>query len=142
MLFTSTVRRISNLFQPDRPSTHSLINIELSAIVAGQMATTKTYQQPKLETVALPVAMQALADPCRLAIVRALLQHPHHEFACNEFGLDLSKATISHHFKTLRNAGLIKTRVDGRKCLSSLRETSFEKRFPGLLNLVATEKEK
>lgn len=106
------------------------------------MATTKTYQQPKLEKVSLPLAMHALADPGRLAIVRTLLQHPDHEFACNGFGLDLSKATISHHFETLRNAGLIKTRVDGRKCLSSLRKNSFEKRFPGLLNLVEIEKEK
>jgi DNA-binding transcriptional ArsR family regulator len=103
------------------------------------MATNKTYQQPKLEKVSLSTAMQALADPCRIAIVRAMLNRPDHEFACNEFEFDLSKATISHHFETLRDAGIIQTRGDGRKCLSSLRQTSFEKRFPGLLDLVLRE---
>jgi DNA-binding transcriptional ArsR family regulator len=100
------------------------------------MATTRIYQQPELREVTLPAALQALADPCRLAIVRAMLEKPGHEFACNEFDLGLSKATISHHFATLRDAGLIKTRAEGRKCLSSLRRKSFEKRFPGLLALV------
>ncbi|MEZ5326275.1 MAG: helix-turn-helix domain-containing protein [Verrucomicrobiales bacterium] len=103
------------------------------------MATSKIYQQPGMEQVTLSAAMQALADPCRLAIVRRMLEQPEHEFACNEFELDLSKATISHHFETLRDAGLIQTRVDGRKCLSSLRRASFEARFPGLLDLVLNE---
>ena len=103
------------------------------------MGTTKTYQQPNLEEVTLSTAMQALADPCRLAIVRTMLDQPEHEFACNEFDLDLSKATISHHFEVLRDAGLIQTRVDGRKCLSSLRRESLEARFPGLLELVTNE---
>ncbi len=85
--------------------------------------------------------MQALADPWRLTIVRQMLAKPGHEFACNEFELDLGKATISHHFETLRDAGLIESRVEGRKCLSALREMEFEKRFPGLLALVLGEKD-
>ena len=106
------------------------------------MATGKTYQQPDLEEVSLPAAMQALADPCRLAIVRTMLDRPDHEFACNEFELDLSKATVSHHFETLRDAGIIQTRVDGRRCLSSLRRSALEKRFPGLLKLVVVDGQK
>ncbi|MDA0814676.1 MAG: helix-turn-helix domain-containing protein [Verrucomicrobia bacterium] len=103
------------------------------------MGTTKKYQQPNMADVTLSTAMQVLADPCRLAIVRTMLEQPDHEFACNEFELDLSKATISHHFEALRDAGLIQTRVDGRRCLSSLRRESFEARFPGLLDLVTNE---
>ena len=100
------------------------------------MATTKTYQHPKLASVTLASAMQALADPCRLRIVRQMLKKPDHAFACNEFDLDLGKATVSHHFETLRESGIIESRVDGRKCLSQLRQREFEKRFPGLLDLV------
>ena len=100
------------------------------------MATGKTYQHPKLESVTLPFAMQALADPCRLAIVRQMLEKPSHEFACHEFDLELGKATVSHHFETLREAGIIESRVEGRKCLSALRLKEFEKRFPGLLDLI------
>ncbi len=99
-------------------------------------STPKKYQRPKLASVPLPLAMQALADPCRLAIVRQMLAQPEHEFACNEFDLEPGKATVSHHFETLREAGIIESRVEGRKCLSALRLEEFEARFPGLIELV------
>ena len=101
------------------------------------MSPPRTYALPELEDISLPSALAALSDPCRLQIVRKMLEQPEHEFACNEFELDLCKATVSHHFETLREAGVIQTRVEGRKCLSSLRRESFEKRFPGLLELVS-----
>lgn len=103
------------------------------------MAPPKAYHHPDLEDVTLPTAMQALADPCRVAIVRALFSDQDREFACNEIELDISKATVSHHFEALREAGIILTRVDGRKCLSSIRRKEFNQRFPGLLDLVLKE---
>ncbi len=102
----------------------------------AKSTSSKKYQHPKLASVTLPFAMQALADPCRLAIVRQMLQQPEHEFACNEFDLEPGKATVSHHFETLREAGIIESRVEGRKCLSALRLEEFEERFPGLIELV------
>ena len=80
--------------------------------------------------------MQALSDPGRVAIVRDLLKAQGQEFACNEFPGTLSKATRSHHFQILREAGFIRTRVEGTKCMTSLRLEEVEKRFPGLLQLV------
>ena len=103
------------------------------------MSSTKTYAHPALNEVTLAAAMQALADPCRVAIVRALMSDEDREFACNEIELEISKATVSHHFETLREAGVIMTRVEGRKCLSSVRRKEFAKRFPGLLELVLRE---
>jgi DNA-binding transcriptional ArsR family regulator len=103
------------------------------------MSSTKTYAHPALKEVTLASAMQALADPCRVAIVRALMSDEDREFACNEIELEISKATVSHHFETLREAGVIMTRVEGRKCLSSVRRKEFAKRFPGLLELVLRE---
>lgn len=103
------------------------------------MAAQKTYLHPNLKDVSLTGAMQALGDPARVAIVRALYSHQDREFACNEISLNISKATVSHHFETLREAGIIQTRVEGRKCLSSIRRVEFNKRFPGLLELVLNE---
>ena len=53
--------------------------------------------------------MQALSDPCRVAIVQELLQARGRALACNEVRLEVSKATRSHHFEVLRAAGLIFT---------------------------------
>lgn len=94
----------------------------------------KEYSHPPLEEVTLPAVMQALSDPCRIAIVRTLLEGG--ELACNGVPLDISKATRSHHFAILRDAGLVATRVEGTRCMSSVRKDEFEDRFPGLLELV------
>lgn len=99
----------------------------------------KAYNHPSLETIPLAAVMQALSDPCRMAIVRALLRKMSCELACNEIPLDVSKATRSHHFDVLRDAGLIFTRSEGTKCMTSLRKQELNRRFPGLLKLVAAE---
>lgn len=98
----------------------------------------KEYRHPSIDDVSLENVMHALSDPCRLAIVRSL-RHSDHAMACNEFDLDVSKATGSHHFEVLRNAGLIETRIEGTKGLSRIREEDLEKRFPGLLRLIDGE---
>jgi DNA-binding transcriptional ArsR family regulator len=100
----------------------------------------KAYSHPALSKISLVSAMQALSDPCRVAIVRALLQAEGHEFACNEFPLRISKATRSHHFEVLREAGLVFSRPNGVRCMTSLRVEEFNARFPGLLDLVGMKK--
>jgi len=85
----------------------------------------------------LPVVMQALSDPCRIAIVRQLLQSKGRALACNEVRLDIAKATRSHHFEVLRAAGIIFTEMDGTKCMTSVRRAELDKRFPGLLKLIS-----
>jgi DNA-binding transcriptional ArsR family regulator len=87
--------------------------------------------------VTLAVVMQALSDPCRIKIVRYLMAGEGRSFACNKIPLKVSKATRSHHFDVLREAGLIQTQTDGTKCLTSLRK-EIETRFPGLLKLIAS----
>jgi DNA-binding transcriptional ArsR family regulator len=104
-------------------------------------AVIKEYQHPSLSRVTLPEVMQALSDPVRIGIVRRLLEAGEGtEFACNEFPMRLSKATRSHHFQVLRDAGLIRTRVEGTKCMSSLRRGELQKRFPGLLGMIENSK--
>ena len=94
----------------------------------------KTYSHPDLRDVSLATVMQALSDPARLTIVRLLLEGG--EYACNAVPLKINKATRSHHFAVLREAGLIFTRVEGTKALTCVREREFNARFPGLLNLI------
>lgn len=51
-------------------------------------------------------------------------------------GLGLSNATVSHHYRVLREAGLISTVADGRKRVVTVRRADMEARFPGLLKAV------
>jgi len=58
-------------------------------------------------------ALQALAEPNRLRIVR-LLAHGEH-CVCDVGGaLGLSSALVSHHLRVLRASGLVSERRDGR----------------------------
>ena len=100
----------------------------------------KVYEHPEIDEIALPTVMQALSDPCRITIVRELILKDR-ALACNEVPLDISKATRSHHFEVLRNAGLVSTEVEGTKCMTSLRKEEIDARFPGLLGLVAAASE-
>ncbi|NUF27074.1 MULTISPECIES: ArsR/SmtB family transcription factor [Gilliamella] len=83
---------------------------------------------------------KALSDPARLWIIQSLIQDaPGAERHCTSFGLQLTKATRSHHFKILREAGLI-SQVDRGNCsLATLRRKEIEKDFPGLLELISTK---
>ena len=90
---------------------------------------------PPREELELPSVLHALSDPARLEIVRRLAAGTE-EWSCGRFELGLSKATLSHHFRVLREAGVVRTRPDGRKRLLSLREEDLSARFPGLLQAV------
>ena len=86
---------------------------------------------PSCGELELSAVLHALSDPARLAIVRRLSVGD--ESSCGAFDLGLSKATLSHHFRVLREAGVVRTRLDGRKRLLSLRQDDLNQRFPGLL---------
>ncbi len=85
----------------------------------------------KLETV-----LYALSDPVRLHIVRNLAERG--ELACFAavVGLDIAKSTQSHHYRILREAGLIAQRKEGVCFISSLRKPHVDAHFPGLLDAV------
>lgn len=89
--------------------------------------------------VALQTALDALADPVRRHILRQLAGVPDWTRACGTFDLPVKKATSSHHFAVLRAAGLIEQRDEGPRRLNRLRRPEFDRRFPGLLDLVARE---
>lgn len=57
---------------------------------------------------------RALADPTRLRILRALLQHE--ELSCGDLAerFPVAQSTISHHLSSLMNAGLVVMRKQGQ----------------------------
>ncbi|WP_411123185.1 ArsR/SmtB family transcription factor [Streptomyces sp. x-19] len=56
-----------------------------------------------------------------------------------QFLLPVSKATVTHHFRTLREAGLIRQVNRGNSRTATLRRADVEQRFPGLLALLTAE---
>jgi len=94
----------------------------------------RTLHHPRVEEVTLPDVLHALSDPVRLQIVRALAERE--EQSCSSVESSVSKSTLSHHFKVLREAGLTHTRVNGTHRYVSLRRDELEVRFPGLLRSV------
>ena len=83
---------------------------------------------------------RSLADPLRRQVVADLIRMPDHaERTCVSFHLPVSKASLTHHFRVLREAGLIRQENRGNSRAATLRREDLERRFPGLLALVAAE---
>lgn len=100
-------------------------------------ATARELPHPDLQDVQLPQVLFALSDPARLDLVRELSAQGELSVAqCQATGPDVPKSTFSHHLKTLREAGLIRSLPDGRRRTISLRRDEIDRRFPGLLDAV------
>jgi DNA-binding transcriptional ArsR family regulator len=93
---------------------------------------------PDREELALVSVLHALSDPTRLEVVRMLT--PDLERSCGDFhGLNgISVATLSHHLRVLREAGVTRTRIEGKHRYVSLRGDDLEARFAGLLGAIVT----
>jgi DNA-binding transcriptional ArsR family regulator len=100
----------------------------------------RTLHHPDKEHIKLTAVFYALSEPVRLGIVLQLRGGI--EKSCGEFVVEeRAKSTLSHHFKTLRECGVIRTRAVGTQRFISLRERDLNERFPGLLDALfaATE---
>ncbi len=98
--------------------------------------------EPSIDDLKLEAILGALADPLRLTIVRKLLlESDAYDHSCRWFELDRPKSSLTHHFKTLRAAGLIQQRQYGLERRSRVRTEDLNERFPSLLDLVASWKQ-
>jgi DNA-binding transcriptional ArsR family regulator len=89
---------------------------------------------PKRAEIELSAVLHALSDPVRLKIVAALAAvEAGGELTCGSFDVPVTKATCTHHFKVLREAGVLHQRQEGTARLNTLRTEDLEARFPGLL---------
>jgi DNA-binding transcriptional ArsR family regulator len=96
---------------------------------------TEPIVHPMRADLELGAVLHALSDPVRLRIVADLARHEG-EYTCGSFALPVTKSTCTHHFKVLREAGLIHQRHQGTTRLNRLRREDLEVRFPGLLETI------
>lgn len=96
---------------------------------------TEEIAHPRRAEIQLAAVLHALSDPVRLKIVAALASADG-EHSCGSFDLPVTKSTCTHHFKVLREAGIIHQRQEGTARLNTLRREDLEARFPGLLETV------
>jgi DNA-binding transcriptional ArsR family regulator len=97
---------------------------------------TTVLPAPRAEDIRLESVLQALGDPVRLQIVRTLYAAPAGQMTCGSIELPVTKSTASHHFRVLREAGVIEQRAVGRERHTQLRQDDLQTRFPGLLESV------
>jgi DNA-binding transcriptional ArsR family regulator len=101
------------------------------------MTGARVMPHPDLVDVDLPTVLFALSDPARLDLVRQLGAKGTLTVAeCQATGPDVPKSTFSHHLKTLREAGLIRSEPAGRQRKLTLRRDEVDHQFPGLLDAV------
>jgi DNA-binding transcriptional ArsR family regulator len=101
------------------------------------------FVHPAIDEITLPGVLAALADPMRVDMVRKLYTAKN-GLCCHEAApcCDLPKSTLSHHFRVLREAGIIRTEKHGLQHISKLRRVELDKKFRGLLKLVLTLSDK
>ncbi|MEU1789660.1 ArsR family transcriptional regulator [Streptomyces sparsogenes] len=94
--------------------------------------------EPARDELRLDVVMAALSEPLRMGVVRTLLlESEAFDHPCGWFGIDRPKSSLTHHFRALRDAGLIRQRQYGLERRSHVRIDDLDARFPGLLDLIA-----
>ena len=84
--------------------------------------------------------MHALSDPHRLEIVRRLARGLRAAPLRRASDFGVTKSTMTHHFRTLREAGVIRQERQGTTKLTTLRREDLDARFPGLLDAVLSSK--
>jgi len=97
------------------------------------------------DAVELTSVLAALAEPARLTIVRTVGElAPEGGMACSDVwersGLTATKSTMSHHYKVLREAGVVVMWWVGAKKHVRLRRELMDVRWPGLLDAVLADK--
>ena len=97
--------------------------------------TPEALTHPERDEIELGDVLHALSDPVRRQIVVALAEADG-EPSCGSIDVPVTKSTCTHHFKVLREAGVIHQRQEGTARLNSVRRDDLESRFPGLLETI------
>lgn len=100
-------------------------------------ATARTLDHPAREEIRLEAVLHALSDPVRLQVVRFLSGLAEGEEApCSAIHLAVTKSTSTHHYRVLREAGLIRQVYRGTAKMTAMRRDDLDALFPGLLECV------
>lgn len=87
---------------------------------------------PSRDAIRLENVLAALGNPMRMAVVALLAQGEAR--SCGSLLQGVSKSTLTHHWRVLRDSGVIWQKPSGRENLLSLRRDDLDARFPGLLD--------
>lgn len=99
----------------------------------------RSFSHPKPEDLVLAKVLYALSDPVRMGVVRQLAREG--EATCSALDGGRPKSSMSHHFRVLREAGLVWTQNDGVSHMNKLRRAEMDRRFPGLLAAILAVRE-
>jgi len=99
---------------------------------------TRAPLHPTREQIELPMVLDCLSDPTRLAIVHNLAKYDQAatEPRCGDFNAFSGKSNLAYHFAKLREAGLVQTRIVGTTRYLKLRRKDLDARFPGLMDAI------
>jgi DNA-binding transcriptional ArsR family regulator len=100
---------------------------------------TTDYPVPDMGDVKLVDILRVVADPIRLRILQVLADGEPHAKSAADWGFDVQKSTLAHHFKAMREVGITRTIVDGRTHSIQLRRPELDARFPGLLDALVAD---
>ncbi|MFE1173187.1 ArsR/SmtB family transcription factor [Streptomyces sp. NPDC058773] len=93
----------------------------------------RSLEHPARADIRLADVLHALADPMRLRIVCALAA-AEGELNCADIELPVSKSTCTHHFRVLREHGVIQQFYRGTAKMNGLRRDDLDELFPGLID--------
>jgi DNA-binding transcriptional ArsR family regulator len=93
----------------------------------------RALPHPEREEIRLEAVLHALSDPMRLQIVRELAAEEA-ELTCSQFDLPVTKSTTTHHFRVLRESGVVRQVYRGTAKMNGLRRDDLDGLFPGLLD--------
>src|SRR3546814_20343516 len=94
----------------------------------------RAMRHPTTEDIELTRVLYALSDPLRLDVVRQLDREG--EASCTALDRGRPKSSMSHHFRVLRDAGVVRTRYEGTAHMNELPRAELERLFPGLPDAV------
>ena len=91
---------------------------------------------PAASDLELTNVLHALSDPVRLQIVHTLATDGGSPCHCGDIDLPVTKSTGTHHFRVLRESGVIEQTREGTARINKVRRADLDARFPGLLDSV------
>ncbi len=78
----------------------------------------RVLEHPARDQIRLEDVLHALADAVRLRIVRDMAREDT-ELSCSYFDLPVTKSTTTHHFRVLRESGVVRQVYRGRRSSTS-----------------------
>ena len=100
----------------------------------GRTVKDRELFHPEAADISLDAILGALSDPIRRDVLRRIADEG--ALYCGDLSYDVVKSTMSHHFRVLRESGLMHTEREGKHRRITRRDDVIEQRFPGLLAAV------